>query len=31
MMAPISLRANGRCGFGEGTFATTRGKGQDAP
>jgi hypothetical protein len=23
--------ANGRCGFGEATFATTRGKGQDAP
>jgi len=23
--------ANGRCGLGEATFATTRGKGQDAP
>ena len=23
--------ANGRCGFGEATFATTHGKGQDAP
>ena len=25
------LTGNGRCGLGEGTFATTRGKGQDAP
>jgi hypothetical protein len=25
------LTANGSCGLGEGTFATTRSKGQDAP
>jgi hypothetical protein len=32
MMAPVPLpTANGRCGLGEGTFATTRGKGRDAP
>jgi hypothetical protein len=24
-------RLNGRCGFGEGTFAGTRGNGEDAP
>lgn len=32
MTAPVPLlTANGRCGLGEGTFATTRGKGRDAP
>jgi len=32
MMAPVPLlTANGRCGFDEETFATTRGKRQDAP
>jgi hypothetical protein len=29
MIAPVPLlTANGRCGFGEGSFATTRGKGE---
>jgi hypothetical protein len=32
MLATVPLlTANGRCGLGEWTFATTRGKGRDAP
>src|SRR6516165_7594506 len=31
MMAPVPLPANGRCGFGEGTFAGTHGNARDAP
>ena len=31
MMAPVPLPANGRCGFGEGTFGGTHGNARDAP